>query len=58
MAECSQLLEFFEKRINVIINNSEIKDQFINEMKEFIKEYNISEQLIYNISLFINKISS
>jgi glycosyltransferase involved in cell wall biosynthesis len=58
IAECSQLLEFFEKRINVTINNSEIKDQFINEMKEFIKEYKISDQLINKINLFINKISS
>ena len=58
IAECSQLLDFFEKGINVIINNSEIKDQFINEMNEFIKEYKISEQLINKINLFINKISS
>jgi hypothetical protein len=30
IAEWSELLEFFEKCINIIINNSEIKDDFFN----------------------------
>ena len=44
IAECLQMLEVWEKSINIISNNSEITNKFINEMKEFIKEYQTSEE--------------
>ena len=58
IAECLQMLEVWEKSINIISNNSEITNKFINEMKEFIKDYQTSEEFAKKISLFIQKISS
>jgi hypothetical protein len=47
-----------EKSINIISNNSEITNRFINEMKHFIKYYETSEEFTKKINLFIQKISS
>jgi hypothetical protein len=58
IAECLQMLEVWEKSINIISNNSEITNKFINEMKEFIKDYQTSEEFAKKINLFIQKISS
>ena len=58
IAECLQMLQVWEKSINIISNNSEITNKFINEMKEFIKDYQTSEEFAKKINLFIQKISS
>ena len=58
IAECLQMLQVWEKSINIILNNSEIANKFINEMKHFIKDYETSEEFTKKINLFIQKISS
>ena len=52
------MLQVWEKSINIISNNSEITNKFINEMKHFIKDYETSEEFTKKINLFIQKISS
>ena len=57
IAGCSQLLDIFENNTDLIYNNSKVKSNFIIKMKEFIKDYKISKELIKKLNLFIHKIT-
>lgn len=52
-----ELFYIFEKNLNLIKENNEVKNKIINTMKILTNKYNISENIIKRIKNFVKKIT-